>query len=131
MGTEVNWNDKTSTIEIKKQTGSTPSENGGDVDRNKPEEKPVNTYNETDGIKETKFEGLPAIEVNGTTYLDLWSYSNLMIAAGSENNYMVWSDNNTKVKIVIGSQENTLYKDKDIVIYKGASYINSKFYVKP
>ncbi|WP_138918177.1 hypothetical protein [Paenibacillus sp. HGF7] len=74
---------------------------------------------------------MPAIEVNGTTYLDLWSYSNLMIAAGSENNYMVWSDNNTKVKIVIGSQENTLYKDKDIVIYKGASYINSKFYVKP
>jgi hypothetical protein len=77
------------------------------------------------GVKETAFKGLKAIEVDGKIYFGFTEWTNKMRNTGKEVK-ITWDDKTFNIQI---DDQNVVIPKKDAIIYKEIAYIDSQYYI--
>lgn len=84
---------------------------------------------EVSNIKETTFNGIRAIEIDGITYFSAIDY-NRQICRESNSPDGVKYDSNTRTSTIVnnGTEIKIVFNNENVQIYNGTTYFNSKFY---
>lgn len=102
FGKDVNWNNDTQTVELGKR----------------------------DSQKST-YEGLESIVFNGTTYVDMKQYADL-IASKNPNNVISYNEATSTMTLKLNGEDTPFpFNDENVHYVDGSAYLNVKFLKKP